>query len=446
MPRSDPVSLVLPNPFSERPSSTSPSVLMSQEASQPLLSSGVTAQINTQYRSRGRGINPSVFSSSLSTSDLNTSPIVSPTARTLSKRRSESNYSAEGVPRNVQYANWPRHHYEDIYYWGLRLSWGHFVLVLAAIFVLQVVAFALLSLACRGDIAPYPSLPELLLLHFLVYSGYGTGIYACTGVAVSVLLSVETLFRTVYFTIVTGLLYARFAKPIPRIRFTSHVCISLQSSGSLHSSHPLLCLRMANDRLESLLNTQVQLTMSLTKRSEDGRSSFRQFHDLVLRRNSLPTFLLPWTVMHEISDKSPLHGLSPAEMLAAGVEIFVVVNAVDSVFGGGIWARKSYGMDDILWGRRFADVFSSLQQGDETVRVVDMAKMELTLVEEDEKQAGKGMVEEAKAAREGREEQGEGEEEEADEEEDEGEAAGQGANASAVSVNSSVQRLAKQQV
>jgi inward rectifier potassium channel len=332
---------------------------------------------------------------------------------------------------------------QDIYYWGLRLSWRHFVLVLAAIFLLQVVVFALLSLATRGDIVPDPSAPELLLLHFLVYSGYGTGPYACNGVANSLLLSVETLFRTVYFTIMTGLLYARFAKPIPRIRFTSHCCISLR--GGLSSSHPLLCLRMANDRLESLLNTQVQLTMSITKRSEDGRFSFRLFHDLPLRRNSLPTFLLPWTVMHEITDKSPLHGLSAAEMLAAGVEIFVVVNAVDSVFGGGIWARRSYGMEDILWGRKFKDVFSLVQQGDETLRVIDMAKMELTVPEDDEeKETGKGtQKEETKAAAAGREEVDEGEEEDNEEEEEEEDEDGDDA---AVSASGSMQRPSRQQV
>jgi hypothetical protein len=116
---SDSPSLVLANPFSERPSSTSPGVLMSQEASQPLLSSAVTAQINSQYASRGRGINPSVFSTSLSTSDLSTSPTsqaaaaLSPTKRKdPSQHLRRSNYTADGAPRNITYANWPRHHYE----------------------------------------------------------------------------------------------------------------------------------------------------------------------------------------------------------------------------------------------------------------------------------------------------------------------------------------------
>src|SRR6185437_14074924 len=109
-----------------------------------------------------------------------------------------------------------------------------------------------------------------------------------------------------------------------------------------------LTFRLANDRLESLINTQVQVTMSLTERTKEG--PWRRFHDLPLARPSLPTFLLPWTVQHKIDGRSPLYGLSETEWRQARVEIYCVVSAVDSVFGGALWARKRYSAHEVLWG------------------------------------------------------------------------------------------------
>ena len=345
------------------------------DASQPLLSSAVPALIHASYSST-HPTNPSVFAPSQSASSLTSPPSPPPPPTPLRKFLPHWNSSGKTsdedfTPHNIRTVNWDRGHYEDIYYWALRFSWKAFVGVLLLILVLLVLAFAAINRAFVGGLTPEAAgFGDLVLLHFLVFSGYGTGPYAVSGVALSVLLSVETLVRTVYFTIVTGLLYARFARPIPRIRFTP--CAFL----SVHHGHRSLTFRMANDRLEALINTQVQLTMSITQHSTTGNSSWRRFHDLQLVRPSLPTFLLPWTVQHRIDARSPLWGMGEDEWKAGRVEVYVVVSAVDSVFGGSVWARKKYGGEDVRWGYKPRDVFREVQEGGGVVRVVDMALMD----------------------------------------------------------------------
>ena len=165
----------------------------------------------------------------------------------------------------------------------------------------------------------------------------------------------------------SGLLYARFARPIPRIRFTDCAFVGV------HHGAPSLTFRCANDRLESLINTNVQLTMSLNERMPNG-GTWRRFHDLTLVRPSLPTFLLPWTVQHKIDAHSPLHGKTEDDWKAARIEVFVVVNAVDAVFGGGVWARKRYAAGNIRFGYRAKDVFRDVaDEHGGPARVIDMA-------------------------------------------------------------------------
>ena len=181
------------------------------DASQPLLSSGaISSVVNTAYTTGQSHTQPSVFAPSQSSSSLDLPPSpVKPYRRQGSKTTDE-----DFTPNNIRYTNWNRWHYGDLMYWGLRLSWGGFVGALTIIFALLVLLFATINLAFTSGIAPVPSYGDLLLLHFLVFSGYGNGNFVITSTAQHVLLSAESLVRTVFFTLITGMLYGRFAKSV----------------------------------------------------------------------------------------------------------------------------------------------------------------------------------------------------------------------------------------
>ena len=128
---------------------------------------------------------------------------------------------------------------------ALRFNWHHFVLATVLVFVAQVLFFTLLnSLLALYSPVP-PTFTELLLLHLGVSAGYGTGPFVVHGSLQHLLLSMEALARTIYFTLVTGILYARFSRPVPRIRFSSHAFVCR------HHGQRSLVVRIANDRLES---------------------------------------------------------------------------------------------------------------------------------------------------------------------------------------------------
>ena len=130
-----------------------------------------------------------------------------------------------------------------------------------------------------------------------------------------------------------------------------------------------------------MINTQVQLVMSMSTCTETGKP-WRHFYQLELSRSTIPTFLFPWTLQHKLDAASPLHSLTHRQWRDARVDLHVVVTAVDSVFGGAIWARHRYSCSDVRFGWQPADVFTSLQadelasrgmEGQQHVKVIDMA-------------------------------------------------------------------------
>ena len=151
-----------------------------------------------------------------------------------------------------------------------------------------------------------------------------------------------------------------------------------------------------------VINTQVQLVLSMATTTVEGKP-WRHFHQLDLTRSSMPTFLFPWVLQHKLDPASPLHSLTLTQWRNARVDIHCVVTAVDSVFGGGIWARHRYSWGDVRFGWRPADVFTDLHAdelarsgvGDggvqqPSVRVIDMALFDAMERDESEKEDWQG--------------------------------------------------------
>jgi len=83
---------------------------------------------------------------------------------------------------------------------------------------------------------------------------------------------------------------------------------------------------------------------------------------MLLRARS-PLFFLTWQVMHRIDESSPLYGETVESLLSRKAEILVIMKGLDETFVSTIHARTSYLPDEIVWGRRLADIFTSLPDG-----------------------------------------------------------------------------------
>ena len=119
---------------------------------------------------------------------------------------------------------------------------------------------------------------------------------------------------------------------------------------------PTLIFRAANRRRNLVVEAEVSVNLLRDVTTLEG-AAMRRFDEIKVVRARSPLFFLTWTVMHRIDESSPLWGETQASLLAKHAEIVVVMKGIDETFVSTIHARTSYIPEEIVWDRRFADIF-----------------------------------------------------------------------------------------
>lgn len=177
--------------------------------------------------------------------------------------------------------------------------------------------------------------------------GYGKLVPATR--AANVLVAVEALVGLLGFAILSALLFARFARPTAKIRFSSRAVIAPYQSGWA------LMFRLANMRNHDL--TDVHAIVSFARWSDENGARRRRFDQLALERDFIIFMPLHWVVVHPITDTSPLRGLTQESLAASDPEVVCLITADDETFAQTVHARCSYDKTDIVWGARFRDMY-----------------------------------------------------------------------------------------
>jgi inward rectifier potassium channel len=99
----------------------------------------------------------------------------------------------------------------------------------------------------------------------------------------------------------------------------------------------------------------------------------REFYQLELERDAVEFFTLHWTIVHPITDTSPLRGYTPEMLRASEAELLVSINAHEETFSTRVTARSSYLWDEIRWDAKFANIFVSAPDG---VIAIDVERLD----------------------------------------------------------------------
>ena len=266
-------------------------------------------------------------------------------------------------------------HRRDPYQWLIQMDWWPFIGVVVAFFSLLNVGFALAYLALGLDGLPGVAEPHswwqdfFSALFFSVQTftsvGYGHVYPGSNGAGF--LSSVEALAGVLTFALATGLLYGRFSRPTARIHFSRTAIISRRADGT-----PCLQFRIANQRSNILIDLQARVLL----KTVDPDTTNQAYAFLPLERDAISFFPLSWTIVHDITPDSPLHGLTPADYEARDVEIIVQLKGYDDTFAQDVHARNSYIHEEIEWHRRFLRAYEVDEDG---TAVIDLNQLHATL-------------------------------------------------------------------
>ena len=250
----------------------------------------------------------------------------------------------------------------DLYHTLLTVPWGGFFAALAVSYLIFNLAFGLCYLLVGGVANARPSsFADAFFFSIQTMATIGYGQFFPQSFAANLLVSVEVLLGMSGLALATGLIFARFSRPTARVLFSEVAVVTV------HEGAPTLMFRAANQRRDQILEAQVSVSLLRDEQSAEGYP-MRRFHDLALVRARTPMFLLTWTVMHRIDEKSPLFGATAQSLAAENVELVVTLIGLDASLSQTVHARYSYLADEIMWNRRFADILSF---GTDGSRVVD---------------------------------------------------------------------------
>jgi inward rectifier potassium channel len=257
---------------------------------------------------------------------------------------------------------WLDDHYHDL----LTVRWPSFFAIIAGVYLAANALFALAYLAC-GDVienARPGSFTDAFFFSVQTMATIGYGRLIPVGPLANTLVTLEALCGMLGLAVAASLIYARFTRPTAGVLFSSHTVVTS------FEGKPTLMMRLANLRVEQIIEADVHLVLVRSEISQEGML-FRRFHDLALTRSHSPVFSLSWTLMHPIDHHSPLYGENDETLRHAHAELLVLFTGHHEAFAQNVHARHAYTCDEIIWGGRFVDVFTTLPDGS---RALDLTK------------------------------------------------------------------------
>ena len=196
------------------------------------------------------------------------------------------------------------------------------------------------------------------------FTTVGYGAIAPGNAVVSAVAAVEALIGLMAFALATGLLFGRFSRPVARIAFSERMVVAPYQGGTS------LQFRVANRRSNNLMELEARVLM-MTVEFTDG-SPHRKYAPLDLERHKVQFLPLSWTIVHPISEASPLWGKTARDLAALETEFLISIRAFDDTFFQTVHVRYSYRYEEMVWGARFAAAFEVDAQGH---MVLDLSRL-----------------------------------------------------------------------
>jgi inward rectifier potassium channel len=251
-----------------------------------------------------------------------------------------------------------RRFFGDLYHYCMTASWPQFFAGVAFGFILLNTLFALLYWLGDDTIANARPGHFIDFFYFSAETlgsvGYGE-MYPQTDYG-HVVATIEIFCAMGSVGVMAGLIFARFSRPRARILFARNPVITERDG------QKTLMIRMANERHNMITDAAARLWLTQIEPIATG-SRFRRFRELRLERAENPLFALSWTIFHAIDETSPFYGLDAAAMKEIDANLVLTFNGLDETSGQQVHARAGYTHEDLHWGRRYADILDTDDDG-----------------------------------------------------------------------------------
>jgi inward rectifier potassium channel len=264
-------------------------------------------------------------------------PVVDARGRLLLERR--------GLPRGTAEAFG-----KDAYHFLRTTTWTRLTLLFAGVFAAANLVFAAILYLGGAEVMNAHGFLDDFWFSVQTLATIGYGYLAPADTLANAVVTVESFVGIALTAVITGLVFARFATPYAKVIF-SRVAIIAE-----HDGKRTLMFRMANARATAILEATCRVYVSRDEVLAGGER-MRRIYDLSLRRSTSPIFSMSWLATHTIDAQSPIADLTPETLAAGNCNLIVTFQGIDDRLAAAVHTRYAYNADDIVFDRRFADIF-----------------------------------------------------------------------------------------
>ena len=195
------------------------------------------------------------------------------------------------------------------------------------------------------------------------FTTVGYGHISPSGFSASLIAAIEALFGLLSFAIATGLFYGRFSKPKAHILFSKNAIIAPYKEGTA------LMFRMTPYKNTNLTDAEAKITLGM-KVEEDGKP-VNKFFSLDLEMSKVNSLTMSWTLVHPITESSPLYHFTQSDFQNLEGEILVFMRMFDDMYSTTVAKRTSYIFSEIVFGAKFMPMFSRNEDDSKSLLHID---------------------------------------------------------------------------
>lgn len=244
----------------------------------------------------------------------------------------------------------------------LTMSWWKFHLTILTIYLVINAFFGLIYLVIGVEELTGGNVDTILQKFFKAFffsvqtfTTVGYGQISPQGFLANMVATIDAFIGLMTFALATGLLFARFSKPVAKIIFSKNALIAPYRDIKAFE------FRISNGRRSQLIEVEVKVLF--VRFEMVNCRKIRRFYPLKLERSKVAFLPLHLTVVHPIDELSPMNGFTPDDLEAGLAEFLILITAIDETFSQTVHARSSYRYDEVIWNARYSDMFQYPESG-----------------------------------------------------------------------------------